>query len=118
MEVLVGSATVDQQSGSGSFSDDRIERLKAAETAATKALSLAPNHAKAHHILGRIFAFTNRAAQGMAECERALMLDRNLANAHASIGMMKYFVGQGAETEAHVREALRLSPATVEYTCG
>jgi TolB-like protein/Flp pilus assembly protein TadD len=110
VEALVGSAAVDQQGATGSFSDDRIERLKAAETAATKALSLAPNHAKAHLTLGRILAFTNRVAQGMAECERALMLDRNLADAHASIGMMKYFVGQGAETEAHVREALRLSP--------
>ena len=54
--------------------------------------------------------FTNRAAQGIAECEQALALDRNLANAHASIGLAKYFLGRGAETEAHVQEALRLSP--------
>jgi TolB-like protein/class 3 adenylate cyclase/Tfp pilus assembly protein PilF len=110
VEALLGSANVDQQSAVSSFTDDRIERLKAAETAATKALSLAPNHARAHNTLAVIFAFTNRVAQGIAENERALMLDRNLATAHASIGMMKYFIGRGAETEGHVREALRLSP--------
>ena len=37
-------------------------------------------------ILGIVQIFTNRAIQGIAECERALALDRNLANAHAAIG--------------------------------
>ena len=53
---------------------------------------------------------TNRAVQGIAECERALALDRNLATAHAWIGMTKFYIGRGEETEAHVQEALRLSP--------
>ena len=34
-------------------------------------------------ILGVVQIFTNRATQGIAECEQALALDRNLANAHA-----------------------------------
>jgi tetratricopeptide (TPR) repeat protein len=54
--------------------------------------------------------FTNRAAQGIAECEQALALDRNLARAHAVIGFGKYLLGRGAETEAHINEAFRLSP--------
>jgi tetratricopeptide (TPR) repeat protein len=54
--------------------------------------------------------FTNRAAQGIAECERALALDRNLAGAHANIGAAKLYLGRGGETEAHVEQALRLSP--------
>jgi tetratricopeptide (TPR) repeat protein len=54
--------------------------------------------------------FTNRAAQGIAKCERALALDRNLARAHANIGIAKFFLGRGGETEAHVEQALRLSP--------
>ena len=54
--------------------------------------------------------FTNRAAQGIAECERALTLDRNLAGAHANIGTAKLYLGRGGETEAHVEQALRLSP--------
>jgi tetratricopeptide (TPR) repeat protein len=53
---------------------------------------------------------TNRAAQAIAEFERALALDPNLAAAHADIGDAKIFVGRAVETEAHVNEALRLSP--------
>src|SRR5262249_38374102 len=76
----------------------------------TKTLSLAPNYARAHWVLGIVQMFTNRAAQGIAECEQALTLDRNLARAHAHIGLAKFFLGRGAETEAHINEALRLSP--------
>jgi len=54
--------------------------------------------------------FTNRAAQGIAECEHALLLDRNLADAHSDIGLAKYFMGQSCETEGHILEAFRLSP--------
>ena len=54
--------------------------------------------------------FTNRGAQGIAECEQALTLDRNLARAHALIGLAKFLLGRGAETEPHINEALRLSP--------
>jgi TolB-like protein/class 3 adenylate cyclase len=110
IEALVGIADVDYRSASNNFSDDRTAHLRAAETAATKALSLAPNHARAHGTLGYIYTNTNRVAQGVAECERALALDRNHARAHAIIGMAKYFIGRGVETEAHINEALRLSP--------
>ena len=54
--------------------------------------------------------FSNRALQGIAECERALAIDRNLAAAHAWIGLGKHFAGRDEETEAHVLEALRISP--------
>ena len=110
IDALVGSAVVDLRSFASSFSDDWPARITAAETAATKALSLAPNHARAHYILGMAYALSNRVARGIAECERALALDRNLVSAHAAIGMAKYAIGRGTETEAHVREALRLSP--------
>ena len=70
----------------------------------------------AHNILGNVQIFTNRAAQGIAECERSLALDRNLARAHANIGIAKLHLGRGGETEAHVEQALRLSPRdTVVY---
>ena len=110
IEALVGSAVVDIHSVIGSFTGDHIERLRAAETAVTKALSLAPNHALAHNVLGYLYLFTNRVAQGIAECERALELDGNLADAHALVSVGKYFIGRGAETEAHVQEAFRRSP--------
>ncbi|WFU45444.1 adenylate/guanylate cyclase domain-containing protein (plasmid) [Bradyrhizobium sp. CB82] len=111
VEALVGAATVDETIASALLTDDDPgPRLAAAEATLNKALSLAPQHASAHLVLGIIEILTNRAAQGIAECERALALDRNLAHAHAWIGLAKMFVGRAAETETHVREALRLSP--------
>jgi tetratricopeptide (TPR) repeat protein len=64
----------------------------------------------AHCVLGLVKIFTNRAAQGIAECERALTLDRNLAVTHLGIGIAKFYLGRGGETEAHIEHALRLSP--------
>jgi tetratricopeptide (TPR) repeat protein len=110
VEALVGTALVDFGIGTNLLPDDRIERLTAAEAAVTKALSLAPNHPMAHCVLGLVKIFTNRAAQGIAECERALTLDRNLAVAHGGIGIAKFYLGRGGETEAHIEHALRLSP--------
>jgi TolB-like protein/class 3 adenylate cyclase len=110
IEGLVGVATADATSVASNIADDRASRLAAAEAAVIKALSMAPQHALAHAVFGYIQILTNRAAQGIAECERALALDRNLAHAHAWIGVAKIYVGRSEETEAHVHEALRLSP--------
>ena len=111
--ALVGMAMVDLTIGASLLADDRAACSLAAETNAIKALSLAPDHALAHRVLGGVYIFTNRAAQGIAECERALALDRNLADAHGAIGIAKNFMGRAAETEAHILEALRLSPRDV-----
>jgi TolB-like protein len=110
VEALLSKAWVDCSIGANLLNDDRLEHLTAAEAAVTKALSMAPNHPMAHCVLGSVQIFTNRAAQGIAECERALALDRNLARAHANIGQAKFYLGRGGETEAHVEQALRLSP--------
>jgi len=110
VEALVGTASVDARSGSYIMTDERAVRLAAAEATLTKVLSLVPNHAMAHCLVGLIQIYSKRAGQGIAECERALTLDRNLAAAHAQIGFAKYMSGHGEETEAHVLEALRLSP--------
>jgi TolB-like protein len=110
VEALVGTALVNFGIGTNFLTDDRMVQLTAAEAAVTKALSLAPNHAVAHFALGLVQIFTNRAAQGIAQCERALALDRNLARAHAMIGTAKFYLGRGGETEAHIEQALRLSP--------
>jgi len=110
VEAMVGLARVDMALGAAVMTDDYSARFAAAETTITKVLSLAPNHASAHAILGLVQIFTKRAAQGIAECEQALALDRNLARAHAVIGLAKYFLGRGAETEPHISEAFRLSP--------
>ncbi len=110
VEALIGMASVDAQRGAYFLADDRTARLAAAEAALSKVLSLAPNHAIAHYLLGLVQIFSNRATQGIAQCDHALALDRNLAVAHGLIGFAKYVSGHGEETEAHVQEALRLSP--------
>jgi TolB-like protein/class 3 adenylate cyclase len=109
--ALAGKGWVDNIDGGGLIPN--AARLAAAEAAATKALSLAPNFAVALQLLGSVHMNTNRAAQGMAECEHALALDRNLAGAHVSIGVAKMRLGHAEETEGHVLEALRLSPRDI-----
>ncbi|WP_426615341.1 winged helix-turn-helix domain-containing tetratricopeptide repeat protein [Bradyrhizobium sp. McL0616] len=110
IEALVGSARVKAAFGANLMGDDWTAHFVAAEAILIKALSLAPNHARAHSVLGLVRSMTNRAVQGIAECERALALDHNLADAHAFIGLAKFFLGRSEETEAHIYEALRLSP--------
>jgi len=110
VDALVGIAAFDQASATLFLADNPDERLAAAEAALVKALSLDPQHAPAHMFLGIVQLATNRAAQGIAECEHALALNRYLAEARAVIGVAKVFVGRAAETEAHIHEALRLSP--------
>jgi tetratricopeptide (TPR) repeat protein len=110
IEAVVGMGLVNTTAAVNFLTDDRVPHLVAAEMALTKALSLAPQHARAHMYLGDVKTLTNRVAQSVAEYEQALVLDRNLAGAHAGIGWAKLLLGRGAETEAHVREAFRLSP--------
>jgi TolB-like protein len=113
VDAAVAKATVIATIAGSFASDQRAAQLAAAEATLTRALSIDPQYAAAHLGLGAVQMFTNRAAQGIRECERALALDRNLADAHGCIGMAKYFVGRAGETEAHVHEALRLSPRDI-----
>ena len=113
IEALVGGALIDLNEGANFATDERAVPLAAAESALVRALSLAPQHARAHLYLGAVHIFTDRVAQGIAECEQALALDRNLADAHGWIGLGKYFLGRAEETEADILEALRLSPSDV-----
>jgi TolB-like protein len=108
--ALFGMANVDLIAAFSLLTDESTACLSAAETNAIKALSLAPDDAYVHLVLGGIYILTNRAVQGIAECEHALALDRNMARAHGAIGLAKVLIGRAAETEGHVLEALRLSP--------
>jgi TolB-like protein len=107
---LLGIAAVDMMFAVSFYPEDRIERLAAAETAVNRALSLAPDHAIARMVLGMVQLHSNRASQGIRECEQALELNRNLAGAHAQIGNGKIYLGLAEDAEAHIQEALRLSP--------
>jgi TolB-like protein len=113
VEALVGNALVDFNRGVNFSIDDRAASLAAAKVTLVKALSLAPQYAPAHMLLGAVHIFTAGSEQGIAECEQALSLDRNLANAHGWIAIGKCILGRAEETEAHVYEALRLSPRDI-----
>ena len=108
--ALVGIAFVDTTVAVNLFPDNRAARLAAAEAAATKAVSLAPEHSVAHLCLGFIQIWTDRPREGIRECQRALEMNRSLADAHGQTGVAKIFLGRAEDTEAHIQEALRLSP--------
>ena len=110
LDALLGVGRVDYSLAAAYLSDDREARLAAAETAIAKVLSLRPNDALAHEIMGGIRIETKRVDQGVAEFEQALALDPNLASAHGLMGLAKIFIGHPEETGAHEDEALRLSP--------
>jgi TolB-like protein len=112
-EAMVGIAGVDVAVGASLLTDGRNAVLSEAEANTIKALSLVPDHAEAHLVLGLVYIFTNRAAQGIAECKQALMLNANMADVHSAIGLGKYLMGHAAETEGYVLEALRLSPRDI-----
>jgi tetratricopeptide (TPR) repeat protein len=110
VDALLGEGRVDYEVGAASLSDDRAARLASAEATIAKVLSLRPNDALAHEIMGGILIQTGRADRGLAELERALALDPNLVAAHGDIGFAKLFTGRDEEIEAHENQALRLSP--------
>jgi TolB-like protein/Tfp pilus assembly protein PilF len=113
VDALAAKGWVDMDFGAGFMADDRPARLASAEANATKALSLAPDHAFAHLVLGSFYSAVNRSDEAIAEFEHALILDRNLVYAHAHIGMAKTALGRAEEAENHYREALRLSPRDI-----
>jgi tetratricopeptide (TPR) repeat protein len=112
-EAWAGAALAQVAIAASTFTDQRAARLVAAESVATKAVSLAVDNPLAHLALSVTYMLTDRAEQGIAESERVLELDRNVADAHAIIGWGKHYLGRAAETEAHIREALRLSPRDI-----
>ena len=110
VDAALGVGRADFIVGAAHLSDETPAHLAAAEATIAKVLSLRPNDALAHEILGGIMTQTKRSDQAIPEFERALALDPNLASAHASIGNAKMFIGRAGETEADENEALRLSP--------
>ena len=113
VDALAAKGWVDMDLGAGFMTDDHAARLASAEATAIKALTLAPNHAWAHLVLGSFYNTVNRGAEAIDEFEHALILDRNLVYAHALIGMAKTALGRAEEAERHYLEALRLSPRDV-----
>jgi TolB-like protein len=110
VEALVGLGMVDQAAASLYMTDDPRPVWRAAEAILTKALTLAPNHARAHRALGALLCETYRAERGIEELDRTLAIDPNMAQAHSWKSLAKVYLGRAQEAEAYVEEALRLSP--------
>lgn len=110
IDALTGLAMVNFNVAAWGGTDDSAAYFATAEATASRALSLAPDNAFTHVILGLVLGFTKRAERAMAHCERALALDRNLAAAHGMMGLYVVLLGRAEEAEAAVQEALRLSP--------
>jgi len=110
IDALVGMALVEIVLVGSHLPGERAAHIAAAESAAVQALSLAPSHALAHHAMGTVLTWSNRAERGVSELKLALELNPNLADAHADIGVARIYLGQAEATESHVAEAFRLSP--------
>src|SRR4029453_1886038 len=67
-DLMIGAGIVDLSRAAYYLTDDRQARYAAAEAAFNNALSVAPDHAIAHAMLGALFSSTHRASQGIAEC--------------------------------------------------
>ncbi len=110
VDALEGLAWICNVAGGTWMAANSAESFAEGERLAAKALSLVPKRARAQFLVGAAHIFTNRAAQGIAECQYALSLDRNWAAAHVMIGVGEYLLGRAEETDRHIREAFRLSP--------
>jgi tetratricopeptide (TPR) repeat protein len=110
IEAAVAAAQVDFAMGATHMTEDGALRFELAESMLNSVLLRAPNHPRAHMLLGAVQIRTSRAVKGIDECRQALALDRNLADAHAFIGLGKHALGLNEEVESHIQEALRLSP--------
>ena len=110
VEALVGLASCHVNSVRAFASTNRDEQLRIAETAITKALTLAPGNALAHFVRAMVLHVSGAAERSLREIEFAIALDRNLAWAHADAGFFKVLLGRAEEAEADLANAIRLSP--------
>jgi TolB-like protein len=110
MCALVGLANTHMWEVNMYGSDDRAAQIRTADTAATKALALAPDWAEAHVTYGTVLFAMRAPERALREFEHAVSLTSNLATAHGYLALMKFFLGRAQETRGHVAEAMRLSP--------
>jgi tetratricopeptide (TPR) repeat protein len=77
---------------------------------ARRAVSLDPENAGAHAILGEVLLFAQKPKEGMAEVKKALELDPNHADAWAFLGEHTFFAGDPLKGIEHTRKAFQLNP--------
>jgi len=77
---------------------------------AQRAVSLDPNNASAHAILGSVLIYGGSPDKGAAALATALRIDPNNADALMFLAEERVYEGHGAEALDHARTAFRLNP--------
>jgi serine/threonine-protein kinase len=85
----------------------------AAEEHLTRALQISPSHAMARYWMAHCLLTQGRAADALAEEEKALENDPLSPFAHGQLGWMLFLTRQFDRAEAESRRALELNPALV-----
>jgi tetratricopeptide (TPR) repeat protein len=120
IDALIGCAAADIREVIRFEASERLTVLAAAEASLSRALSLAPDSARAHLWLSHVKNHSNRSEQGLAEAELALALGGNIAQVLVAKANAKLFSGF-AEGAVECRlQVLRLSPRDpyVSYALG
>ncbi len=84
---------------------------------ARQALTVDPQRARTHLLLGMALGRLGRTSEALASFERALDCAPDLADAHANRGDVLTTLGRQAEAIASYDRALALSPGEVETWC-
>jgi TolB-like protein/class 3 adenylate cyclase len=110
VEALVGAARSLTTAVFGNMTDDPTSHLDKAENLLRRALSIMPEHAMAHALLGGIHARRGRIDDDIAECEQAIRLDPNLPFAYLTLSVANLYLDRPEECLNHLDEAIRRSP--------
>jgi tetratricopeptide (TPR) repeat protein len=89
---------------------ERARVLARADEAATRATTVAPDHAQAQAVKAEILGLQNRFDAALATYDRAIALDRNLTAAHVGRARHLIVAGRAADAVASVERAICLSP--------
>jgi tetratricopeptide (TPR) repeat protein len=93
------------------FIENREEAFATARTAAEKAVSLDPNEAIAHIVMGATHITAGETEMGIGEMQTAISLNPNLENGHNALAFAYHYgAGQMEQALQHYDTALRLSP--------
>ncbi len=76
--------------------------------AAQTLVSLVPNDARAHDLLGWAYHLSGQHAEGIVALDRALRLDPELASAHFHLGSLYASTGRQALARTHLQRAIDL----------
>ena len=109
-EALIGLAHALTRVFYARFATDPKAVLAPADDAASRALTLVPNNARAHYAKGEVLQVRKQFEAALAEYKAATSLNPNLAAAYGSMGRTVLLAGRSHETFPLVEKAIRLSP--------